>query len=265
VQITNQFGCVLDASTEVILRQTPVFSLGEDFALCVGDQGRIGPDVDLSDFNLVWSNGNSTTEIIVTSQGTYTLTASSEYCEYSDEIFVNFSFPPRNNLLDEKPHCFDECGALELNAGNEQNEVVWSNGFVGSILTVEEVGSYTAEISTPEGCVRSYTTEVIEECRGGNVYVPNSFTPDGDGLNDIFKVAYPADIEDFRLEIYNRWGELVFATDSPEQGWDGNSGNGEYFAQSELFVYQLTYKYFNTCDEYDWDVYEGTGSIMLLR
>jgi len=66
-----------------------------------------------------------------------------------------------------------------------------------------------------------------------NIYVPNSFTPNGDGLNDEF-IVKGTHILDFKMQVYNRWGELVFETDDYKNGWDGkfkgsNCPVGVYF------------------------------------
>ncbi len=56
-----------------------------------------------------------------------------------------------------------------------------------------------------------------------SLYVPNTFTPNGDGLNDTFGVAGEA-IKDFRMQIFNRWGQLIFETSNANERWDGTYG-----------------------------------------
>ena len=57
-------------------------------------------------------------------------------------------------------------------------------------------------------------------------YVPNSFTPDGDGVNDIFNVVGDRiDIEGYAFRIFDRWGELIFESNDPAIGWDGTQDN----------------------------------------
>jgi gliding motility-associated-like protein len=58
------------------------------------------------------------------------------------------------------------------------------------------------------------------------VYVPNTFTPNGDGINDIFipVITHYDELAQYSFEIYDRWGEVIFSTDNPEQGWDGIAG-----------------------------------------
>ena len=55
------------------------------------------------------------------------------------------------------------------------------------------------------------------------LYIPNTFTPNGDGLNDTFGIAGEA-VKDFKMEVFNRWGQLVFESTNPNLRWDGKIG-----------------------------------------
>jgi gliding motility-associated-like protein len=70
-----------------------------------------------------------------------------------------------------------------------------------------------------------------------SLYVPNTFTPNGDGLNDTFGISGEA-ITEFDIKIYNRWGDLVFETTDASRRWDGTY-NGQ-LASSGTYVYKLT-------------------------
>ncbi len=63
----------------------------------------------------------------------------------------------------------------------------------------------------------SNTTEVVPYM---SIYIPNSFTPNGDGLNDMFG-AYGEAIKDFKMQVYNRWGQLIFESNNVTNQWDG--------------------------------------------
>ena len=73
------------------------------------------------------------------------------------------------------------------------------------------------------------------------VYVPNAFTPNNDGINDIF-FAKAEKLINYRMEIHDRWGELIFASEDPNEVWDGSVNRGEYFAQSDVYVWTLWYE-----------------------
>jgi gliding motility-associated-like protein len=68
-------------------------------------------------------------------------------------------------------------------------------------------------------------------------YSPNVFSPNGDGLNDSFKVSVVG-YDDFELLVYDRWGKKVFSTTNPEEGWDGTYGNGEE-APQDVYMYKV--------------------------
>jgi len=69
------------------------------------------------------------------------------------------------------------------------------------------------------------------------LFIPNSFTPNGDLINDIFKpVADPSKVKDYQMVIFNEWGELVFETDNISNGWDGLNINA---GANNLFIYKI--------------------------
>jgi gliding motility-associated-like protein len=135
----------------------------------------------------------------------------------------------------------------------------WNLGTYGTsasavyTYTFEEVGTYYVGLSvvTANGCIEEITDSVIVE-DNYVVFFPTSFTPNGDGLNDVF-MPLGGGIEKFKLEIYNRWGNMIYSTNSMSQPWDGND-HGQ--------------------DNYIWKVYlkdnggvdrEMMGSVTLLR
>ena len=136
---------------------------------------------------------------------------------------------------------------------------IWDLGTYGNTsaasynYTFEEVGTYYVNLSvvTEQGCVEQITDSVIVE-DNFVLYFPSSFTPNGDGLNDVF-MPLGGGVKEFRLEIYNRWGNLIYTTTSMSQAWDGKD-HGQ--------------------DNYIWKVYlkdsggvdrEMIGSVTLLR
>jgi gliding motility-associated-like protein len=73
-------------------------------------------------------------------------------------------------------------------------------------------------------------------------YIPNTFTPDGDLYNENFKPVFSAgiDIYQYKLLIYNRWGEIIFESNNPEVGWDGTYGG--VLVNQGMYIYQISYK-----------------------
>ncbi|MEI9957572.1 MAG: PKD domain-containing protein [Ferruginibacter sp.] len=79
---------------------------------------------------------------------------------------------------------------------------------------------FTVKAFTPEGC-ESYDDVLVKIYKGPDIYLPNAFTPNGDGLNDFFK-GTPVGIKQFNyLKVFNRWGQLIFSTGDYNKAWDG--------------------------------------------
>ncbi len=91
------------------------------------------------------------------------------------------------------------------------------------------------------------------------LYIPNAFTPNGDGINDVFRV-YGTDIENFSLVVYNRWGATVFSTTDITKGWDGRVNNGEEIADSGVYDYQIT-----ATDKTTGSNHNYTGELILVH
>ncbi|MEZ5173113.1 MAG: gliding motility-associated C-terminal domain-containing protein [Bacteroidia bacterium] len=88
-------------------------------------------------------------------------------------------------------------------------------------------------------------------------YVPNSFTPNGDGINDEWKPV-GSRIKDLSIQIFNRWGELIATVTDPLGSWDGTTKSGN-IAQEGVYTYTLRARDLNLKD------YEFYGSIFLIR
>jgi gliding motility-associated-like protein len=72
------------------------------------------------------------------------------------------------------------------------------------------------------------------------LYIPNTFTPDGNGLNDVFQpLGVGIDEENYRMDIYDRWGENIFTSNSFRKGWDGTVKGGAKMATQGVYTYKL--------------------------
>jgi gliding motility-associated-like protein len=93
------------------------------------------------------------------------------------------------------------------------------------------------------------------------IYIPNSFTPNGDGYNDILKV-YGTEIseENFRFAIMNRWGKEIWGTTDITKGWNGAVEGSDYFVPPGPYAYFLRY-----VNAVTGEIVETSGSILLIR
>ncbi len=80
--------------------------------------------------------------------------------------------------------------------------------------------------------------DIVPEIR---FFMPNAFTPNNDGKNEVFKPGgYLVGINNFNMQIWNRWGNIVFTSSNPENGWDGMTENGKP-AMPGVYVYNITF------------------------
>jgi gliding motility-associated-like protein len=101
-----------------------------------------------------------------------------------------------------------------------------------------EPGYYTIELTAfnPANCEHREHKEVTI----APLFIPSAFTPNGDGINDMFPTGLPADLDvkAYELSIFNRWGERVFFSDNPSRGWTGNGTNGKP-APDASYIYEM--------------------------
>ena len=88
------------------------------------------------------------------------------------------------------------------------------------IATLPQSQTYFLSGVTAEGCI-GYDTINIKVYKGPEIYVPNAFTPNSDGTNDVFRPILPGIKELLYFSVYNRWGQLIFSTKEIGKGWDG--------------------------------------------
>jgi gliding motility-associated-like protein len=90
-----------------------------------------------------------------------------------------------------------------------------------SVLDLLDGGHYLYRVTDRLNCEVEGETDIIKDWRDCAVFMPNAFSPNGDGLNDIFRARVQDDITDFRMSIFGRWGELVYQSSNTDNGWDG--------------------------------------------
>lgn len=152
--------------------------------------------------------------------GTYDIT----YTERFAGKAWTFSFPVTINQLPPKSFEFDSLyivdnSSLNLDAGANMFSYFWQDGSANRYYNATVEGIYTAIVEDINCCRNSDTLTVVDL----NIKVPTAFSPNGDGINDVFRVLGPVEgITDFTFTIYNKWGQLVWETDDFLSYWEGN-------------------------------------------
>lgn len=123
----------------------------------------------------------------------------------------------------------------------------------------DQTYTVTLNVESAEGCTAESQVQV--QIKGGIIYyIPNSFTPDGDALNNLFTPVFSSgfDPQSFHMTVLNRWGQIIFESYDPSGGWDGKIDI--YDAAEGTYVYSIDFKTLNT-DE----IINVSGHVNLLR
>ena len=168
--------------------------------------------------------------------GEYTLSlADTNHCQSQTTIHVTVVPLPVADFTKDTIY-FDE--QTELQARQGYFSYTWNTGDSTSTILVTTEGWYKVTIQTAEGCTSIDSVMAIYSFVPLNM--PNAFSPDGDGLNEVFRpVTLPENISTFSMYIYDRWGQQVFFSNNISKGWDGTIHGSP--AQIGGYVYVVKY------------------------
>ncbi len=203
-----------------------------------------------------WIFGDGTTSTLkepahtYTNQGNYTVTliAQNGFCADTTVIkncvsvlttpIASISYTDNNNKqfsIYNSSKSGNDC-IIYFGDGDSLKGCDWN-----TILHVyKEEGEYTlTQIATnANGCSDTVRVTILVEMEG-TLFYPNSFTPDGDGLNDVFYLV-GSNIKQFDLKVYNRWGQLLFQSNDINKGWDGTFKGLP--VEQDVYVFKVDYR-----------------------
>ena len=228
-------GCEANDSINVTVRQLPEFTLGKDTFICQ-HSGMVLSSSPAVFNKYQWSTGDITPGINISKAGSYSLKVTDSYaCSLSDTINVMDRFKPVFQLPKELSFCTGD--KLELTPDFTDATYLWQDGSEYPSYHVTQPGLYYVTASNSCG---SFSDTVNIKPGYCHLIVPNAFSPNEDGLNDIFRALGTPVLTAFEMKIYNRWGQLVFQTTEKTKGWDGSYKGKKQPAGA--YIYQIVYK-----------------------
>jgi gliding motility-associated-like protein len=160
----------------------------------------------------------------------------------------NYAHQPVS-MLDPKVYFENQSNGI-ITSYNWSFGDIYANNDTSSVrnpmYTYADTGTYdvTLSIISANGCFASVVKPVIINA-DYTLYVPNAFTPNGDGTNEVFKASGEG-ITDFKMYIFDRWGLLIFYTDNINTGWNGHyQGKGTDVVQQDVYVWKIEASDFN--------------------
>jgi gliding motility-associated-like protein len=148
-------------------------------------------------------------------------------CTTSKSQIINVNQNPVANAGEDLIACINV--SLQLNATGGET-YVWTpptglsnDSIANPVATLNTSTTYTVTVTDGNGCTASDSVVITVSPIGKALYVvPNAFSPNGDGKNDCFGIQHWGGVKLQEFSIYNRWGQLIFATKNPSECWDGS-------------------------------------------
>jgi gliding motility-associated-like protein len=259
----NACGFVTDSVLVDVV--APVIVAGNDTIICPGQTASLWASGGVS---YLWS---PTSTIVGTSSGpsilvkpnqntTYIVTGMDQYgCTAQDSVIVQLFPTP---FIQTTPDVYAMYGdVIVLGATSSTPGIYnWSPAELVSCVTCtnpttspNENAIITVSYTDENGCSASDNVHIYYD---PILYIPNTFTPDGDEFNNEFRVI-GANIQSFEIWIYNRWGELVYSFSSFDDYWDGTYKGR--MCQDGTYTWKIRYY------DFSYNEYEQTGHVNLLK
>ncbi len=269
--VTDVCGLTDDATVTLFIDNPPIeVSVSQDTTICLGSQislsasatGGAGALVYEWDGPMLFSN-DETVQVEPGTLAQYTVSVSDQ-CNQVESADVEVDVQDVNagftlTYLSETEVQF----VSDVMEDCEDCSYAWNFGdgitsdIADPIHTFDGLAQYQVElyVSNTIGCY-DYGYSVVYPPL--ELYVPNAFTPDGDGINDVFQV-YGMGILEYEIVIFNRWGDVIFRSENLEQAWTGNARNGEHFVPDGIYTYVIKYQGVSK------EAAEISGQILLMR
>lgn len=212
-------------------------NLGNDTTICSGSILELDATVDGAQY--LWQNGSTAARITVLTTGIYTVKVTKNGCSVYDTIDVKVVAPFAKIIERDTIVCDAESIELHVST-NLVQDCVWQDGNAGTTYMANRSGYYSIMANSICGKIFDSVFIRFEKC-DCIPFIPNAFSPNADGLNDYFEVKLMCSFSEYRMQIYNRYGECVFESFSPDKRWNGR----QFDKNAELGIYYYYLKFKN--------------------
>ena len=248
----------------VYLYNTPLnINLPADTAICLGERLELHPNPSggYGEYNITWSStSNEQLSVIPRRSESYFVEVADECGSIAEheiyvdvqEVIADFEFlylDPYKSIKNHSTRNAQYLWNFPDGTSSEDFEPIISDNALKqgrtSLFVINQLGCFDEEFKDFQPPF--------------SVYLPTAFTPDGDGLNDVFK-AETEFVEYFEIRIFDRWGNLVFYSNDVNEGWNGDTSEGR-LTSGENIIYNYVYKAVSWTGQID----QGKGIVTLLR
>jgi len=243
---SNRCGDAADTITVAYLDAPDPFTLGADTTLCPGETLML--NAPSTSYAIIWQDGSDETNLVANQAGTYSLQISNECGTESDEFVLDYDTRvPLLNLPPTISWCPGDIVTLDATQPFPA-AYSWSTGATSSSIQIVTPGVYIIEVATTCSIVSMDVdvfpgTDCIEADAHNDIYIPNVFSPNGDGINDKFALSFGSDLQVTAMtgSIFDRWGNLVYSSDEIPFEWDGFFADEAMMSGVYAYLIRCTY------------------------
>ena len=261
-------------NAEYYVREIKIYSLPEiqmqpNADVCSGDSISISPTIteNNGNVNYNWSGPNgfasNNSKLLLNpagtdQSGTYTLlVVDTMFCKKADTIEINIAPSPEIAFAEHDTLWVEPGFVLEAGYGAEY--YYWNTGENTETIVIDSMGNYIVELTSYENCKSTDAIQIL--WAGTPFFLPNAFTPNGDGLNDSFRPLPRYDyVNRYHMSIYNRWGQRIYETTDINKGWDGTYKGTQCMLGA--YIFRIVYEEYGQ-QPMESKVMEGT--VMLVK
>lgn len=254
VEGKGRTGCAVRDSMHLTHNPVNLFEMPADTTICDRSSYRLSLNPPPGS-NLTWYDGSTSYWHKIDHGGTYKVTAEYKGCVHETDIDVGIRPLPIISLGGDTTLCsgYD----LPLSAAYNGATYLWSTASTEPSVVVNKRGLYWVQ-TTLYGCSYRDSIKVEEKICACEIKMPTAFSPNGDGINDVYRPTIVCFPRNYHLIFYNRYGQPVFDSKDHKKLWDGTR-NGNILP-SAVYYYMLTF--YNENLMHDERV---SGSVMLVR
>ncbi|HNF70802.1 MAG TPA: gliding motility-associated C-terminal domain-containing protein [Chitinophagaceae bacterium] len=237
-------------------KASPVVHLGNDTTLCTGQSILLNASTPNATY--LWPDNSQLPTYLVSEPGLYTVEVFADGCTGRDSIDIQYKPTPQISMGGDKVLCQGE--QLTFDFSTPGAHYLWQDLSTESVYTITKEGTYWVSVEL-NGCTGSDSIDVdyLDHSCNCNVFIPNAFSPNHDGLNEEFRfLCSPENIELKDFVVMNRWGNPVFVAQNINDSWNGRYLGSD--AEAGTYYYLLRY----TCT-LTGKSYQLQGDVLLIR
>ena len=239
-------------NTKLTVTPLPKPFLGNDTSFCKGASVVLNPGVFSS---YKWKDQSINAMFEAAFPGKYWVTVTENNCTASDTISILKVHENPSRFL---PASYETCNLpANVLVVPGYRQYTWGNGAIADRMLTDHFGSYSLTVIDSNNCVGSDSFTIRQKTNCIQLAVPNAFSPNGDGKNELFRPIINQVASKYQFIIYNRFGQRIFSTSDTGKSWDGRFKG--LLQQSGTYIYKISFVQENGT------AFQTQGAIVLIR